>query len=135
VQIAQEGSIPRAGNIYFAGGPANLIMTRDGRFGFDHSRTTRFIPSCDVLLESVAQCYGQHAIGIVLTGMGDDSAQGLLKMAQAGAVTIAQDEATSIVYGMPKEAAALGAAKFVLPLPEIASTLMSLITQKSKGSV
>lgn len=130
VQIAQEGDTPRAGNVYFVSGAANVIITREGRFGFDHGRTTRYIPSCDVLLESVAQRYGRQAVGIVLTGMGDDSAQGLLKMAQAGAVTIAQDEATSIVYGMPKEAAALGAAKLVLPLPEIASTLMSLITQK-----
>jgi two-component system, chemotaxis family, protein-glutamate methylesterase/glutaminase len=130
VQIAQEGDSPKPGNVYFVSGPANVVITREGRFAFDHSRVTRYIPSCDVLLESVAQRYGRQAIGIVLTGMGDDSAQGLLKMAQAGAVTIAQDEATSIVYGMPKEAAALGAAKFVLPLPQIASTLMSLISEK-----
>ena len=133
VQIAQVGDKPKVGAIYFASAVANLVMTSEKRFGLDRSQITRYTPSCDVFLESVAQHYGRHAVGIVLTGMGNDSARGLLKMYQAGAVTIAQDESTSVVYGMPKEAVALGGAQFILGLPEIASTLMSFVFQK--GSV
>lgn len=83
-------------------------------------------PSVDVLFESVAREHGARAIGCLLTGMGRDGAAGLLAMRQAGAVTIAQDEATSVVYGMPREAALLGAAGRVLPLGEIAPALVAL---------
>jgi two-component system chemotaxis response regulator CheB len=80
-------------------------------------------PSVDVLFESVAAESGAGAMGCLLTGMGRDGAAGLLRMRQAGAVTIAQDEATSVVYGMPREAALLGAARRVLPLGEIGAAL------------
>jgi two-component system chemotaxis response regulator CheB len=83
-------------------------------------------PSVDVLFESVAQDYGGSAAGCLLTGMGRDGALGLLKIRQAGGTTIAQDEATSVVYGMPREAVSLGAASQVLRLDEIGPALASL---------
>jgi two-component system chemotaxis response regulator CheB len=79
----------------------------------------------DVLFRSVARYAGRNATGAILTGMGDDGARGLLEMAQAGAETIAQDEATCVVYGMPREAVKLGAARQVLPLQEIAQALLA----------
>jgi two-component system, chemotaxis family, protein-glutamate methylesterase/glutaminase len=83
-------------------------------------------PSVDVLFESVAEDYGGSAAGCLLTGMGRDGALGLLKIRQAGGLTIAQDEATSIVYGMPREAVSLGAASHILRLDEIGPALASL---------
>ena len=110
-----------------APGSKHLRLTRGHRFELDeHPRTAAFIPSGDILLESVAQSYGQRAIGIVLTGIGDDGACGLRTMCDKGAFTIGQDEATSVVYGMPKAAHALGAVRQVLPLSEIAPTLIRL---------
>jgi two-component system chemotaxis response regulator CheB len=83
-------------------------------------------PSVDVLFESVAANYGASAAGCLLTGMGKDGALGLLKIRQSGGTTIAQDEATSAIYGMPREAAAIGAAAHVLPLSEIGPWLAGL---------
>lgn len=80
-------------------------------------------PSVDVLFQSVADVAGANSVGVVLTGMGGDGARGLLRMKEAGAKTIAQDESTCVVYGMPKEAARLGAVQQVLPLPSIAPAI------------
>jgi two-component system chemotaxis response regulator CheB len=82
-------------------------------------------PAVDVLFESVAREAGRHATGALLTGMGSDGAQGLLKMRQAGARTIAQDEQSCVVFGMPREAIRLGAAGRVLPLRKIAQALLA----------
>ncbi len=84
---------------------------------------SRHRPSVDVLFRSAAQNAGRNALGIILTGMGDDGAKGLLEMKQAGATTLAQDEDSSVVFGMPKEAIALGAADKVLPLKRIAGEI------------
>jgi two-component system chemotaxis response regulator CheB len=83
-------------------------------------------PSVDTLFESVAREIGAAAIGCLLTGMGRDGAEGLLAMKRAGATTLAQDEATSVVFGMPREAIRLGAADRVLPLSEFDETLAAL---------
>jgi two-component system chemotaxis response regulator CheB len=80
-------------------------------------------PSANYLFHSLARAYGQRVMGIVLTGMGDDGAEGLLAMRQAGGLTLAQDEQTCVVYGMPREAIALDAVDQVLPLDQIALTL------------
>jgi two-component system chemotaxis response regulator CheB len=89
----------------------------------------------DVLLSSVAESAGADAVGALLTGMGNDGAQGLLKMRQAGARTIAQDEATCVVYGMPREAVELDAAMQVLPLPAIAEAMLAAAGRRdSSGS-
>lgn len=84
-------------------------------------------PSVDVLFESVAKTAGARAVGVLLTGMGKDGARGLLQMRNAGALTLAQDEKSSVVYGMPKEAASLGAAMRILPLDKIHEALLSAL--------
>jgi two-component system chemotaxis response regulator CheB len=82
-------------------------------------------PSVDVLFLSVAESAGRDAVGVILTGMGDDGAKGLLRMREAGARTIAQNESTCVVYGMPREAVAIGAAEQVLPLDAIAGAMLA----------
>jgi len=83
-------------------------------------------PSVDVLFDSVAVNAGKNAVGAILTGMGDDGAAGLLHMRDAGARTIAQDEATCVVFGMPREAIECGGAEFVMPLNRIPAELIKL---------
>jgi two-component system chemotaxis response regulator CheB len=83
-------------------------------------------PSATVLFRSVAAAYGARSVGILLTGMGDDGAAGLIEVKQAGGVTIAQDESTSVVFGMPAEAIRLGAADHILPPSEIVAMLVEL---------
>jgi two-component system, chemotaxis family, protein-glutamate methylesterase/glutaminase len=90
-------------------------------------------PSVDVLFESVAEEYGARAAAVLLTGMGRDGATGLLAVRRAGGLTVAQDEATSVVYGMPKEAADIGAAQSVLPLDAIATLVAALPTRRPNG--
>ena len=90
-------------------------------------------PSVDVLFESVAIEYGPSAAACLLTGMGQDGARGLLAVHQAGGVTIAQDEATCVVYGMPREAVLMGAAQRVLPLPDIGPALAKLDATTQRG--
>ena len=88
-------------------------------------------PSVDVMFSSVAEAAGKNSVGALLTGMGSDGAQGLFRMKRAGARTIAQDEETCVVYGMPREAVKLGAVDQVLPLPAIASALLRQLTTAS----
>jgi two-component system chemotaxis response regulator CheB len=83
----------------------------------------------DVLFSSVAEAAGSHAVGVLLTGMGSDGARGLLKMKQAGARTIAQDEASCVVFGMPKEAIRLGAAEQVSSLNRIPAAILGQLSQ------
>jgi len=93
----------------------------------DGPLVSRHRPSVDVLFRSVAVSVGRQAVGVLMTGMGDDGAQGLLEMKEAGAVTVAQDEASSVVFGMPKEAIARGAADFVLPLERMSEGVLQLM--------
>jgi two-component system chemotaxis response regulator CheB len=88
-------------------------------------------PSVDVLFESLARECGPHGAGCLLTGMGRDGAQGLLDIRKAGGLTIAQDESTSVIYGMPREAVLLGAAQHVLRIEEIGPAIASLTRDKS----
>lgn len=94
----------------------------------------RHRPSVEVLFRSVAQSAGPHAAGVIMTGMGDDGAGGLLEMRAAGALTIAQNEATCVVFGMPREAIRRGAAKLVTPLDQIAPTLMNWAAAPDTGT-
>jgi two-component system, chemotaxis family, protein-glutamate methylesterase/glutaminase len=94
----------------------------------------RHRPSVEVLFRSAAQAAGPHAAGVIMTGMGDDGARGLLEMREAGALTIAQNEATCVVFGMPREAIRRGAAKFVTPLDKIASTIMAWLASADSGT-
>jgi two-component system chemotaxis response regulator CheB len=114
------------GRVVIAPGGQHLVV-RDGRFRLTADPERHSCrPSVDVLFESVAAEYGASAAGCLLTGMGRDGAQGLLKIRQAGGLTIAQDEATSVVYGMPREAVLLGAAQQCLRIGEIAPRLAAL---------
>jgi two-component system chemotaxis response regulator CheB len=90
----------------------------------DGPLVSRHRPSVDVLFRSAAQNAGANALGIIMTGMGDDGARGLLEMHKAGAATVAQDEASCVVFGMPKEAIALGGADKVLPLEQLAREIV-----------
>lgn len=112
------------GHVYIAPGDRHLAIERDGaRYvcRLDNGAlVNRHKPSVDVLFRSVAQSAGRNAVGVLLTGMGKDGAQGLLAMRAAGSRTLAQDEATSVVWGMPGEAVSLGAAQRIVPLPEMA---------------
>lgn len=132
VQIAQEKEYPRAGVVYFPPENHHLRLDRQGRFVFDQTpQVTGHRPSVTVMFEAAAGYYRGQMLGILLTGMGRDGAQGLQTIRQAGGMTIAQDQATSIVFGMPKEAIALGAAQYVLPLPEIPAKILSLLRTAS----
>ena len=111
--------------------PDQHMIVESGRLWLNRA-PERFAcrPSVDVLFESVAREYGPQAVGCLLTGMGRDGGNGLLRMRQAGALTLSQDEATSAVYGMPREAALLGAAVEVLPLERFAPTLVDIFAAK-----
>jgi two-component system, chemotaxis family, protein-glutamate methylesterase/glutaminase len=114
------------GRVVMAPGDRHLVV-RDGRLHLTAELERHSCrPSVDVLFESVAREYGASAAGCLLTGMGKDGALGLLKMRAAGGMTIAQDEATSVIYGMPREAAMLGAATHVLRLGDIGPRLAAL---------
>ncbi|MDX2166675.1 MAG: chemotaxis-specific protein-glutamate methyltransferase CheB [Deltaproteobacteria bacterium] len=118
----------RAARIVVAAGDGHLVLADDLQLKLsDTPRDTLHRPSIDIFLASVAQRVPGRAVGVLLTGMGRDGAAGLLAMRQAGHPTIAQDETSSIVYGMPKAAADLGAATEVLPLQRIAPRLVELV--------
>ncbi|MDG0813668.1 CheB methylesterase domain-containing protein [Cohnella rhizosphaerae] len=127
---AETGDEIKSGIVLVAPGDRHLKVVRSGgRLKADCSKGEKVsghIPSVDILFGSVAACAGPESIGILLTGMGQDGARGLLAMRQAGARTIVQDEQTSVVYGMPKAAYELGAAEFRRPIGEIAALVGSL---------
>ncbi|MBN1966678.1 MAG: chemotaxis-specific protein-glutamate methyltransferase CheB [Anaerolineae bacterium] len=127
VQIAADGTRLQPGCITLAPAAAHLRLVHGRRIALDRRRElSPYIPSGDVLLKSVATVYGARALGVVLTGMGADGAAGLRTLYEAGAWTIAQDEATSVVFGMPREAIARGAARQILALPEIGVVIANL---------
>ena len=99
----------------------------------DGPLVSRHRPSVDVLFRSVALSAGRNAVGVIMTGMGDDGAQGLREMKDAGAITIAQDEASCVVFGMPREAIARGAADFVLPLTQIAACALDSLNSDASS--
>jgi two-component system chemotaxis response regulator CheB len=104
--------------------PGRHLTVEQGRFHLSHAAERHSCrPSVDVLFESVALDYGPRAAACLLTGMGRDGAAGLLEIHRRGGLTIAQDEASSVVYGMPREAAQLGAASRILPLGDIGPAL------------
>jgi two-component system chemotaxis response regulator CheB len=125
VKIARVGELPQPGVIYFPPEGRHLELDSFGKFLCTNSPpVSGHRPSVSVTFASVAKCYGAANIAVLLTGMGRDGADGMLAIAQAGGVTIAQNEASCVVFGMPKEAIALGAAKHILPVNEIATMLI-----------
>jgi two-component system chemotaxis response regulator CheB len=130
VHVARDGEIPLAGHIYLAPDGKHMSVNRQGRIAlWEGDPEQGHVPSVSCLFRSVAEVYGAHAAGVLLTGMGRDGAVGLGKMKEAGAVTFAQDRASSVVFGMPGEAIRLGAASHVLPPESIAASLASLARQ------
>ena len=129
VKEAEDGDTVMRGRVLIApGGLRHTMLERQGARYVVSVRegplVSRHRPSVDVLFRSAARNAGANAVGIILTGMGDDGARGLLEMKQAGARTFAQDEATSVVFGMPKEAIARGAHDKIIPLSSVARELL-----------
>ena len=131
VAEASDGEEVLSGKALIAPGGKHLVLQRVGATYLvrlkDAPAVNHHRPSVDVMMHSVAQAAGANAVGVILTGMGSDGARGLLAMRRAGAHTIAQDEETSIVFGMPKEAAQCGGASEVLPLERIAEAACAAI--------
>ena len=129
VKEAEDGDTLRSGLALIAPGDFHMLLRHSGGRYYVSVKTGPRVcyqrPSVDVLFASVAEAAGADAVGVLLTGMGNDGAQGLLKMRQAGAHTIAQNEATCVVYGMPREAVELGAAAQILALPAIAEAMLA----------
>lgn len=132
VRMAEHGAILESGSVYISPGDTHLkIMASSGclKAQLEPSEpVNRHRPSVDVLFDSVADQVGASAIGVILTGMGKDGAQGLLKMRQGGAMTFGQDQASSVVYGMPREAANIGAVKEVVSLNNVVPRLIEYLS-------
>jgi two-component system chemotaxis response regulator CheB len=127
IDLAAAGhTVGATPGIYFAPPDRHLVVTGQVFGLLSSPPVSGHRPAANVLFESVAATYGAGAAGVVLTGMGEDGAAGLKRIADAGGVTVAQDEDSSIVYGMPRAAVQLGAAQHVLPPAEIAQLLLTL---------
>ena len=130
VKEAEDGDTVLPGHVLIAPGNYHVLLQRSGARYHVSVRegplVSRHRPSVDVLFRSAAHAAGANAVGIIMTGMGDDGAKGLLEMRHAGANTIAQDQDSCVVFGMPKEAIALGAAEHVVSLGEIAQYILRL---------
>jgi two-component system chemotaxis response regulator CheB len=127
VVVAQAGEMPQPGCVYLADPSRHLILSPDRRLRYvEPDERDIYHPSCDRLLSSVAERYGPQVLGVILTGMGRDGVRGLLDIRAAGGQTLAQDEASSIIFGMNREAILAGAIRRVLPLDEIAGALCRL---------
>ncbi|MBZ9556947.1 MULTISPECIES: chemotaxis response regulator protein-glutamate methylesterase [Modicisalibacter] len=137
VKEAEDGERVLPGHAYIAPGDRHLKLARSGANYVvrldDGDPVNRHRPSVDVLFHSAAQNAGRNAIGVILTGMGKDGAAGLLEMRQAGAHTLAQTEATCVVYGMPREAVALGGAVESVDLDQMAARIMNQVAASGRA--
>ena len=132
IKISSPGELPVPGVIYFPREGEHLRIGADGRFV--HSAEPPLDghrPSITVAMQSLARYYGNGVLSVLLTGMGRDGAEGMRVIAQAGGVTIAQDEQSSVVFGMPKQAIELNVVKYVMPLEEIAQVISSLANNQT----
>lgn len=131
VKEAENGDIIQPGIALIAPGGFHMSLKQaDNQIVarvYEGEKCNGHVPSVEVLFNSVAENYGKNAIGVILTGMGQDGAHGLLNMRNRGAKTIGQDEKTSIVYGMPKVANDIGAVEYQLPISEIAGKILSML--------
>lgn len=129
IKEAEDGDTVLRGHVLIAPGDKHMLLERQGARYYASVRNgplvSRHRPSVDVLFRSAARAAGSNALGVIMTGMGDDGARGMLEMHQAGALTIAQDEASSVVFGMPKEAIAHGGVDKILPLNQIAQEILN----------
>lgn len=122
VSLAADRDVPTSHRALFSSSSSGAVLTADGRLTLEPAN--RSLRTIDRLFQSIAQHWHSHAVGVLLTGMGRDGAEGLLEMRRTGFATIAQDEATSVVYGMPRAAAELRAAGRVVPLREVARAIL-----------
>jgi two-component system, chemotaxis family, protein-glutamate methylesterase/glutaminase len=130
---AEAGMVPEPGTVYFATTGRNLVLSGVA-LRFDEPGTDQlYIPCADTLFESVARTCGKSAVGVLLTGMGADGAQGLKRLHDAGAATIAQDEETSTVFGMPRAAIELGAVDRVVAIDDMAAAISEMVAQAPTG--
>jgi len=129
VKEAENGDSVLRGHVLISPGNRHTLLKRSGaRYMVevrDGPLVSRHRPSVDVLFRSGARYAGRNAVGVIMTGMGDDGAKGMLELKEAGAFTLAQDEATSVVFGMPKEAIRLNAVNRILPLEALAGAVMN----------
>jgi two-component system chemotaxis response regulator CheB len=133
--MAGHGDIPQPGTVLLAPDDYHMQVNVWGMIELSKEPPYKGLrPSANYLFHSLARSYGPRAMGIVLTGMGDDGAEGLEMMYQAGAATFAQDEQSCVVYGMPREAVARGAVSQVLSPERIAQTLSRLDPNRSIGT-
>ena len=134
VKEAEEGDSVIRGRALICPGNQHMLLKRSGARYYvslsDGPLVNRHRPSVDVLFRSAARYVGPNALGVIMTGMGSDGAKGMLEMKEAGAFTIAQDEATCVVFGMPKEAIKLGGAQAVLPLEKIAKGVLKKLNER-----
>jgi two-component system chemotaxis response regulator CheB len=127
VKLAEPGECVNASIVYIAPDGVQMGITKAGQIRLTkESAGYDFCPSASYLFASVAEAYCRSAMGIILTGMGQDGAQGLLQLREARGVTIAQDEESSVIFGMPRAAIRLGAAEYVLPPGQIAEMIRTL---------
>jgi two-component system chemotaxis response regulator CheB len=127
VRAAEDGAAPLPGHVYLAPTGRNLAFDGSAMRFVEPTAGQLYIPSADTLFSSVAESLRRRAIGVILTGMGNDGARGLKEMRDSGAATLAQDEKTSVVFGMPRAAVELGAASAVLPLDAIGREVQRLV--------
>ena len=134
VKVATDGDLIGPGNVYLAPDDHHLEIGREKNIRLSDSPPVRgHRPSVDRLMESASNSYGKRTIGVLLTGMGSDGADGLKKIRESGGRTIVQDEATSLVYGMPREATLRGAAEIISPLEKIADDIVEATSPKKRG--
>lgn len=130
VRLAQQGEQPQSGTVLLAGTNQHIRLLKNGTLAYTAEPVNEiYRPSIDVFFESVASYWSGDAVGVLLTGMGRDGAQGLKLMRQQGFLTIAQDQRSSAVYGMPKAAAAIDAAVEIRPLDKIAPRLLEIFAK------
>jgi len=131
VKVARAGEKVLPGTVYIAPDDAHMQVDRLNRIALSSAEPIGgHRPSVTALFQSIAQSFGPAAVAAILTGMGADGAAGMKALSEAGAITLAQDEASCVVFGMPKEAIALGAVRQVVPLDRIAQTFLSLIAMQ-----
>ncbi len=134
VKEAQNGDSVRPGVALIAPGNEHMVLKRSGARYYVEIKDGPLVchqrPSVDVLFHSVARYAGANAVGVIMTGMGRDGAKGLLEMRQSGARTIAQDETSCVVFGMPKEAIRMGAVETVVPLESIPAAILRALEEK-----
>ena len=128
LRTAVDGETPRPGTVYFPQEDTHLVLDRQGRLQASREPPVDgHRPSATVTFRSVAERYGRAAVAVLLSGMGRDGGAGMADVLRAGGVTVAQDEASCVVWGMPRAAVELGVARLVLPPSEIARLLVEAI--------